>query len=158
MRKGEALCQAFQYSSAQQHLDLNLFFLFFNVLFPVRSPIWPQDLNVRRAQFCSALLCQNVMIWLYYRYLFFFLFLKNGSGQPGGRGIQTIIPKFNAWEPPWVTDTPLGGMEKVMIGGREGFQWIWKKEKAKWNLAAPITILFVSEKMGKGSWRLFTDG
>lgn len=40
--------------------------------------------------------------------------------------------------------------------GSSGFKK--RKEKAKWNLAAPITILFVSEKMGKGSWRLFTDG
>lgn len=157
MRKGEALCQAFQYSSAQQHLDLNLFF-FFYVLFPVRSPIWPQDLNVRRAQFCSALLCQNVMIWLYYRYLFFFNSSKMGLANLEAEGYKPLSPSLMPEKPPWVTDTPLGGMEKVMIGGREGFQWIWKKEKAKWNLAAPITILFVSEKMGKGSWRLFTDG
>lgn len=83
---------------------------------------------------------------------------KNGCVQnwPGGRKIWTIIPKFSAPGPPRVTDTPLGWMRMVMIGWRERFQWIqikmWKRQK--WNLAAPIAILFVSEKMGRGSWRL----
>ena len=79
---------------------------------------------------------------------------KNDSDQrrPGVRGMWTIIPKCSAWEAPWVM-LPLSWMKQLFFW-LGVFQWI---KKTKWHLASPITILFVSEKMGRGSWRLFAD-
>lgn len=75
-------------------------------------------------------------------------------------GDKPLSSKFSVWEPHQVTDTPLGGMEKVMIEGRgipvDLLERKEEKKRAKWNLATLITILW--EKMGKGSWRLFTAG
>lgn len=49
-------------------------------------------------------------------------------------------------------------MEMAMIGERQrgSADSNKKKKRQKWNLAAPIIILFVSEKMGRGSCKLLT--
>lgn len=51
-------------------------------------------------------------------------------------GDKPLSPKFSAWEPHQVTDTPLGGMEKVMIEGW-GFPVDFKKKKWKMEFSHP---------------------